>query len=62
MTRNSLPKINSIWRASDHVRFTVNSLIESEHGVVVHYTRNTDGNTFYCLVDAFTQRFTLDIE
>jgi hypothetical protein len=58
---SNLPKINSVWRGTDHVRFTVNSIIESEHGPVVHYTRNTDNLTFYCLVGAFLQRFTSDV-
>lgn len=62
MIRNKLPAINSVWRASDHVRFTVDSIEESDQGTVVHYTRSTDGNKFYCLLGAFVQRFTLDIE
>ena len=58
---SNLPKVNSTWRSTDHVRFTVNSIIESEHGPVCHYTRNTDSLTFCCLVGAFLQRFTLDV-
>ena len=62
MIKNNLPKINSTWRGSDHVRFTVNSVVESEQGPVVHYTRSTDGLTFHCLVEAFLHRFTSDVE
>jgi hypothetical protein len=61
MIKDEIPKINSTWRGVDHVRFLVNSITESDQGPVVHYTRDTDGKTFYCLVGAFLQRFTLDV-
>ena len=62
MIKNELPKINSKWSGSDHVRFTVDSITESDLGPVVYYTRSTDNKQFHCLLGAFLQRFHLDLE
>jgi hypothetical protein len=62
MIKNEIPKINSRWRGSTHIRFVVDAITESEAGPVIHYIRSSDNKQFNCLLGAFLQRFTLDLE
>lgn len=37
--------------------FVVNEVVEGPAGLTVHYTSESDGTKFSCLIDAFSERF-----
>lgn len=45
------------FSSNDGKVFTVNEVVEGPAGLTVHYTRDSDGVKFSCLIDAFSERF-----
>lgn len=42
---------------ADGAIFTVDEVVQGPVGLTVYYTRESDGNKFSCLIDAFSERF-----
>jgi hypothetical protein len=54
-------KIGSKWSGSDRTKFVVTNIVTDEVGTWVHYTLSGSDKHFNCLVAAFLNRFTEEV-
>ena len=50
------------FKSPDGQLFQVNEVIQLDKELVVHYTKIKTGEQYSCLLDAFSERFTLTAE
>lgn len=54
-------KVGSIWTGSDFTKFEVRSVEEREDGIWVSYGKHAQDRTYECLIDAFLERFRIQV-
>ena len=54
-------EIKSRWSSNVHKFFVVTDVKTTEQGTWIHYQSLDTGNDYNCLVDAFLQRFTKEL-
>jgi hypothetical protein len=54
-------KIGSKWKSGDRTFFIVQDVIENNQGIWIYYSNPNSGMNYNCLIEAFLQRFSEDV-